>query len=125
MHRRTLDSIQTVPVTIQRDRIVKGDIRGECSYVIHGRVVGDSDLDGAIMIAESAFWLGNINAEMVVVKGRVKGNIVANSKIELRPGSQVMGSLSAPFITIAEGANLVGDIDEVSMVTHYTESRTH
>ena len=125
MKRRTLDSMQTIPVTIDRNKIHKGDIRGDHSYLIHGRVVGDSELGGAIIVSEGAFWLGNIDADMVVVKGKVKGNITAISKIELHPGCHVMGNISAPFITIAEGANLVGEVDDISMVTHYQDSRTH
>lgn len=125
MKRRTLDDLETVPVTIEENKIFKGDIRGNHSYLIHGRVVGDSELTGAILVAETAFWLGNIMADTVVVKGRVKGDISANSKIELRDGAQVMGDLSAPFITIAEGSELIGNIDEMSMVTRYTDHRAH
>ena len=123
--RRVLDGMTGLPRSIGGKAALKGQLRGNDNYLIHGKVLGHADVQGALLIAADCEWEGNIKADIVVIKGTVLGNITAQSKIELRDSARVKGRLSAPAIAIGHGATLEGPIDENSLVTHFHERRVH
>lgn len=123
--RRSLDHLDKIPTTVGREAVHVGRFAGSDNYVVHGQVHGDSDIEGVLMIGPDGLWVGNISADMVVVKGRVEGNIHARSKLELRPSARIKGDLSSPLIAVAEGAVVQGRINSDSIVTRFTERRTH
>jgi cytoskeletal protein CcmA (bactofilin family) len=123
--RRSLDHLQKVPTILGREVVHVGVIEGRDNYVVHGRVEGNCDLDGVLLIGPDGLWIGNITADTVIVKGRVEGGIRANFKIEVRPSARIKGDLSSPLIAVAEGAVLQGKISPDSIITRFTERRTH
>lgn len=123
--RRILDEIQHVPKTIERGAVFKGTLQGDENYLVHGEVYGDSDLSGVLMIGNECRWKGDINADVVIVKGIVLGNIMARTKIELRNGAKVSGDVNAPMVAIAHGAYVRGVVHEDCIVNHFHEQRTH
>jgi len=123
--RRSLDHLDKLPMTVGREAVHVGLFAGRDNYVVHGQVRGDSDVEGAIMIGPDGLWVGNITADVVVVKGRVEGNILARFKLELRPSARIKGDLSSPLIAVAEGAVVQGHVSPDSIVTRFTDRRTH
>ena len=123
--RRVLDDMGGLPRSIGGETVLKGQLRGSDNYLIHGKVLGHANVTGVLLIATDCEWQGNLQADVVVVKGRVEGNITALSKIELRDSARVKGRLSAPSIAIGHGAKVDGPIDQTSMVTHFHERRVH
>jgi len=123
--RRSLDHLQKVPTILGREVVHVGVIEGRDNYVVHGRVEGNCDLDGVLLIGPDGLWIGNITADTVIVKGRVEGGIRAHFKIEVRPSARIKGDLSSPLIAVAEGAVLQGRISPDSIITRFTERRTH
>ena len=123
--RRVLDDIQSVPKTIGRGAVHMGNINGADNYLVHGQVIGDSDIQGTLMLSADCKWKGNIIADVVIIKGRVEGDIAARSKIELRNTATVVGDLQAPIVAIEHGAKVKGSVHEESYVTHFQERRTH
>jgi cytoskeletal protein CcmA (bactofilin family) len=123
--RRSLDNLDKFPTTIGREAVHVGLFAGHDNYVVHGQVHGDSDIEGALMIGQDGFWVGNITADVVVVKGRVEGNIRARFKVELRESARIKGNLDGPLIAVAEGAVLQGRVSPDSMVTRFVDRRTH
>lgn len=123
--RRSLDHLDKVPTTVGRETVHVGLFAGRGNYVVHGQVHGDSDIEGALMIGPDGLWVGNITADVVVVKGRVEGNIQAHFKLELRPSARIRGDLSSPLIAVAEGAVVQGRISPDSILTRFTDRRTH
>jgi cytoskeletal protein CcmA (bactofilin family) len=53
---------------------------------------------------------GDVTAAAVVVAGRVEGQIVARQRAELLASAAVNGSVHAPKVIIAEGAQLHGSV---------------
>jgi cytoskeletal protein CcmA (bactofilin family) len=123
--RRSLDHLRTVPTILGREVVYVGVLEGRDNYVVHGRVEGNCDLDGVLLIGPDCLWVGNITADTVIVKGRVEGGIHANFKIEVRPSARIKGDLSGPLIAVAEGAVLQGRVSPDSIITRFTERRTH
>src|SRR4030067_265526 len=122
--RRSLDHLQKVPTILGREVVHVGVIEGRDNYVVHGRVEGNCDLDGVLLIGPDCLWIGNITADTVIVKGRVVGGIRAHFKIEVRPSARIKGDLSSPLIAVAGGAVLQGRVSPDGIITRFTERRS-
>jgi cytoskeletal protein CcmA (bactofilin family) len=123
--RRSLDHLDKYPTILGREVVHIGVIEGHDNYVVHGRVEGNCDIDGVLLVGPDGLWIGNITADTVIVKGRVEGAIRANFKIELRPSARIKGDLSSPLVAVADGAVLQGRVSPDSILTRFSERRTH
>lgn len=47
---RTLDQLERPPTVLNRDVVFTGHLNGMDNFIVHGDVVGDSDVHGAIML---------------------------------------------------------------------------
>lgn len=123
--RRSTDHLSAFTNQIGAGLLFQGTLQGEGNYFIQGEVVGDGEIQGVVALAAGAYWKGNVSAEYVQVAGKIEGNVVANSKIELAATAVVTGDLSAPLIAIAEGAQYQGSINRPrkTQVTRYRERR--
>ena len=120
---RTLDQLEKIPTTLNRDVVFTGHLEGMDNYIVHGEVVGDSDVHGAIMLGPQSRWKGNVTADVVVIRGAVEGNVTARVKLEVRDTGQVAGDIFGPMIAIAEGARISGRLPVDSCITRFTERR--
>ena len=59
-------------------------------------------------LGDSAVVNGNINAQSVVVRGKVTGNIHAKEKIEIKAKTELFGDIRATKLTVEEGVTFVG-----------------
>lgn len=123
--RRSIDHLDKLPTILGHEIRHVGVLDGRENYVVHGRVDGDGDIDGVLLIGDAALWVGNIVADMVVVKGRVDGHIHARFKLEIRSSARIKGDLSSPLIAVAEGAVVQGRIGSDSIITRFIERRVH
>lgn len=123
--RRSLDHLDKVPTILGHGVRHVGMLDGRDNFVVHGRVDGDGNIDGVLMIGDAALWVGNIEADMVIVKGRVEGNIHARFKLEVRSSARIKGDLSSPLVAVAEGAVVQGKVSPDSIITRFNERRMH
>jgi len=123
--RRSTDKLNAFSSQIGIGARFQGELRGAGSYLIHGEVRGDGDIEGTVVLAGGADWKGDLTADYVRIEGRVEGDVVARSKIELTSTAVVTGDLSALLIAIEEGATYQGTINRPrkTQVTRYTERR--
>ena len=91
---------------------IDGEVSGEGDLTLEGRVTGWAVVrDGTLTIGPSARVDGDLRAPRIVVRGEVRGAVVASERIELAATAKVEGSLSAGTIAIAEGAWFSGTLD--------------
>jgi len=123
--RRSADQLTVFSSQIGIGTLLQGELNGKGSYHIQGEVVGEGDIEGAVVLAAGAYWKGNVTADYVRIAGKVEGDVAARSKIELTATAVVTGDLSAPVIAIAEGALYEGAISRPrkTQVTRYSERR--
>jgi len=123
--RRSADQLTVFSSQIGIGTLLQGELNGKGSYHIQGEVVGDGDIEGAVVLAAGAYWKGNVTADYVRIAGKVEGNVAARSKIELTATAVVTGDLSAPVVAMAEGALYEGAISRPrnTQVTRYSERR--
>ena len=92
--------------------LVAADVRLSGELVSEGEVHLDGALQGEarlrrLVVGESGFVDGAIEAESVAVRGRVQGTIVARSVV-LHASAQVDGDITAGELAIEAGARFSG-----------------
>jgi cytoskeletal protein CcmA (bactofilin family) len=79
---------------------------------IDGKVEGAISLPGGrVTVSRDAQVAANISAREVVVLGKVRGNIDASDRVDLRSASSLIGNVIAQRITIGDGAFFKGSME--------------
>ena len=122
---RTLDNIIRYTSSIGEDTQFTGSFSGGENIVVRGHVTGESNVNGAVVIAETGCWDGKLVADVVIVLGILNGDIVAREKIEVHSSAKITGNISSPMIAIETGAVHEGHIDMKAspIVKHFDEKR--
>lgn len=87
-----------------------GDLSGDEDILVYGRFEGKISVERDVTVGPGGDLEGEVRARSVVIGGKVKGQILANQRAELLGSAIVQGSVQAPKIVIAEGAQLEGSI---------------
>ena len=95
---------------IGRGAVVRGNVRGEGSLEIFGRVEGDVNVNGDVVLGDSAVVRGNVTGAELSVAGTVQGDLRGTQGVMLERGARVVGDLSAPRIGVAPGALVRGTV---------------
>ena len=93
---------------LNSDVEIKGNIKFSGEMSLDGKLEGEIHTDGTLQLGDSAVVNGNINAQSVVVRGKVHGNISAREKIEIKSKAELFGDIRASKLVIEEGVTYVG-----------------
>lgn len=97
---------------IGKSLIIKGEVTGSESLFIDGRVEGSINLpNNRVTIGRNGNVAANIAAREVVVLGKVRGNLNASDRVDIRNEGSLTGDVSALRISIEDGAFFKGGID--------------
>src|SRR5215467_4887783 len=98
--------------TIGKSLIIKGEVTGSESLYIDGRVEGAINLPGnRVTVGRNGQVQANITAKEVVVLGKVKGNVTASDRVDIRNEGSLGGDVTCQRISIEDGAYFKGGID--------------
>ena len=98
--------------TIGKSLVVKGEVTGSESLYIDGKVEGSINLPGnRVTVGRNGQVAANILAREVVVLGKVRGNINASDRVDIRSEGSLTGDVAAARISIEDGAYFKGGID--------------
>jgi cytoskeletal protein CcmA (bactofilin family) len=76
---------------------------------IDGNVEGEVQCLGKLTIGEGAEVRAKISAQIVIIQGRVEGNVTAEEKIELIAPARLYGNVNTRRLVITEGVVFDGD----------------
>ena len=97
---------------IGRSLVIKGEVTGSESLYIDGRVEGAINLGGSrVTVGRNGQVTANITAKEVVVLGKLKGNVTASDRVEIRNEGSLTGDVACQRICIEDGAYFKGGID--------------
>jgi cytoskeletal protein CcmA (bactofilin family) len=97
---------------ISKCLFVKGEISGTESLYIDGKVEGSISLPGnRVTIGRNGQVGANVTAREVVVLGKVRGNVTATDRVDIRAEGALSGDVAAARISIEDGAFFKGGID--------------
>jgi cytoskeletal protein CcmA (bactofilin family) len=91
---------------------IKGDISGEESLVVEGRVDGTIHLkNNDLTVGQSGRVNANVTANVVRIDGEVTGDIIGIEKVVVTKTGRVHGNIVGPRVTLEDGAKFKGAID--------------
>ena len=88
---------------------VNGQLSFQGPARIDGKVDGEIHCQGTLTIGEDAEVKANITGQVVVIRGKVEGNVTAKERIELLAPARLIGNINAPRLIITEGVVFDGD----------------
>jgi cytoskeletal protein CcmA (bactofilin family) len=94
--------------TLASDVEIKGNLKFSGELAFDGKLEGEINTDGVLNLGDSAVVNGNINAQTVVVRGKITGNIYAKEKIEIKTKAELFGDIRAAKLVVEEGVTFVG-----------------
>jgi len=98
--------------TIGKGLFIKGEINGSESLFIDGKVEGSINLPGnRVTVGRNGQVSASITAREIVVLGKVRGNMTATDRVDIRAEGSLSGDVSAARISIEDGAFFKGGID--------------
>ena len=98
--------------TIGKSLVVKGEVSGSESLYIDGKVEGAINLPGnRVTVGRNGQVAANITAREIVVLGKVRGNMTASDRVDIRSEGSLTGDVTAQRISIEDGAFFKGGID--------------
>ena len=100
MFGRSSAKLETV---IGADSTITGELAIQGTVRVDGSVEGDIRADWVI-VGETGRVRGNVQTRMMVVGGRIDGNIVASEIVELKDKAQIFGEICTAKLTVSEGA---------------------
>jgi cytoskeletal protein CcmA (bactofilin family) len=111
------EPVRTAPAagdqaTIGKGLYIKGEITGSESLYVDGKVDGSINLAGnRVTVGRNGQVAASINAREIVVLGKVRGNITATDRVDIRAEGALTGDVAAARISIEDGAFFKGGID--------------
>ncbi len=91
--------------------VIDGNIEGTGHVRIAGRFKGKVSIKGDLTIEQGAHISGEVQAENVVLKGKVEGIIHATSRVQLLETGVLIGDLKASSLTVATGSSMRGKVE--------------
>ena len=88
---------------------VTGQLTFQGAARIDGSVDGEIQCQSQLTIGEGAEVRAKISSQVLVVQGKVEGNVTAKEKIELLAPARLVGNIHTPRLIIAEGVVFDGD----------------
>ncbi len=93
---------------IGKDSELEGKLSFTGAVRIDGRFLGEITAGDTVIVGETGFLESDVHVSNIVIKGEVRGNIVAKQRIELQAPAKVFGNIQAPTVTMEQGVILEG-----------------
>jgi cytoskeletal protein CcmA (bactofilin family) len=91
--------------------VLKGEIHVEGTVRIDGRLDGEIQTKGQVIIGEDGLVQGTITAGTVISSGRIKAKVTATERVQLMKTATLIGEVLTPVLIMEEGAKLQGVMD--------------
>ena len=99
---------------ISRATKVIGDLHFTGELQLEGKVTGnifaDDEKDAKLVIADTGVVEGDIRAPVVIVNGKVTGNLYSSKHLELAAKGNVTGTIHYHSIEMVKGAQVSGSM---------------
>ncbi len=93
---------------------LKGDLKSQANIRLDGIFEGTLEIDGNVLVGETAKITADIHAKNVSIAGAVRGN-VSGKKVQILRTGRVWGDINATAIATEEGAFIDG---KITMISH-------
>jgi cytoskeletal protein CcmA (bactofilin family) len=87
----------------------KGEFKINGLLRIDGRFTGTIATEGKVLVGQAGEALTDISAKIVIIGGKVKGNIFATERVVLLTTGDVKGNIITPSLIMEEGVRFDGN----------------
>ncbi|MDQ1117862.1 MULTISPECIES: bactofilin family protein [Pseudoxanthomonas] len=105
---------QAVDTLIGAQVVLHGDLQFSGGLVvegrIHGRVFAAPGQPATLTLGEAGLIEGVVDVPVVIVNGRIEGDVRATERVELAPRARVSGNIHYKVVEMRAGAVLVGQL---------------
>ena len=102
------DNVATIGSSIT----VRGEIVGSEPLSVEGTVEGTIELLGnEVSIQPGGSVIADVTSDTIVIAGEARGDLRGNEKVVLKEGARVQGDITAPRVSLEDGARFNGRID--------------
>ncbi len=111
-HKASSRDGQVVDTLIGPQVVVRGDVEFSGGLYVEGRIIGKviaTDGERAVlMLAEQGSIEGEVRAPVVMIDGRLDGDVHASERVELAAKARVHGNVHYKVVEMTAGAQLTG-----------------
>ncbi len=95
----------------------KGELHADEELLIKGRIEGSITHSQRITVCTEGTVTANVRAQVIVVEGTLTGDLQAEKSVLVKETARLRGNITAPSVSIVEGAHFTGGIDMEKRVT--------
>ncbi len=92
-----------------KDTEFEGKLSFKGAVRIDGHFTGEIFTEGTLIVGELAVIGSNIHVSHIIISGEIRGNIIADNRIEIHAPGKVFGNIQAPTVVIEEGVIFEGN----------------
>lgn len=93
---------------IGSDMVVEGNIRAKEAVRVEGKVTGDVETDGALIISAGGAVKGNVKGSSIIIGGSVEGDLTSGGRTEVASTGKVIGNIRTKSLIVDENAVFQG-----------------
>lgn len=102
-------SAEKINSIIGADAVIEGTFTTKDTTRIDGKIIGDIQSDGTLLIGRSAKIEGKVKAVNIMIAGEVIGDLNIKERIEATGTSKIKGDIVAKSLSIDENAKFRGN----------------
>lgn len=87
---------------------ITGEVKSKGTVRIEGVLSGRIHSDDTIVVQESGQVKADLVAGQIIINGEVRGNVFAHDRLEVTSKAKLIGDITAPRVSIAEGVLFEG-----------------
>lgn len=90
-------------------QFIGGQLSSDEDLIIEGTVEGTiAHQDHQLKIGETGRVKADVHARVIIVEGTIEGNMKGDEAVHIRSTARVVGDVSSPRVSIADGASFEG-----------------
>ena len=104
-----MKSKDEINAILGRETEFEGKLSFKGTVRLDGPFTGEIFTEGTLIVGESAVIKSDIHVSHIIISGEIRGNIIADSRIEIHAPGKVFGNIQAPAVVIEEGVIFEGN----------------
>ncbi|KGM43259.1 hypothetical protein S1OALGB6SA_1080 [Olavius algarvensis spirochete endosymbiont] len=101
------ETLETLTV-LGEETDFNGVLRFQHSLEIDGKFKGTIESTGFLLVEEGAEIVANINVGTLVVRGLIKGDVIAGERLEILDGGEIIGDIRCTNLVMLGGSSYRG-----------------
>ncbi len=94
--------------TISEGTVIVGNINAEGDLRVEGQIIGTLVCNSKLIVSESGYIEGNVDARNATVEGEIKGNVVTRELLQIDKTGKIFGDIFTQKLVVQMGAIFTG-----------------